>query len=197
MNQEYIFIFDATVTLFRRQGIKATRMDDVAECLQVSKRTLYEQFPSKETFTLACIRYEISKEQETIDRLAYRTESPLKYIVKLYSHAVRYLASFHPSFFKDLKSFPACNHELDHYISMLRVRFNDILLSCIRLGLCVKDCDTFLFSAFLSIHLEDIRNGKVCRQQEKISGMSKFVIQSMLMGYMTDKGKAIFALDRI
>lgn len=62
MNQEYIFIFDATVTLFRRQGIKATRMDDVAECLQVSKRTLYEQFPSKETFTLACIRYEISKE---------------------------------------------------------------------------------------------------------------------------------------
>ena len=48
MNKEYIF--DAAVSLFRHQGIRATRMDDVAEFLHMSKRTLYEQFPSKEEF---------------------------------------------------------------------------------------------------------------------------------------------------
>lgn len=70
MNKEYIF--DTAVALFRHQGIRATRMDDVAEFLRMSKRTLYEQFPSKEDFISACIEYEIKKELETIDRLEYK-----------------------------------------------------------------------------------------------------------------------------
>ena len=76
-----------------------------------------------------------------------------------------------------------------HYTSILRIKFNEILLECIHLGLCVKDCDTFLFSAFLSIRLENIKNGVIYPQKEKTPGLSNFVIKSMLMGYMTDKGK--------
>lgn len=187
MNKEYIF--DAAVSLFGHQGIRATRMDDVAEFLHMSKRTLYEQFPSKEEFIVACIEYEMKKELETVDRLEYKTSSPLKFMSKLYLHSIRYLSSFHPSFFKDLKRFPSCNKKLDQYISILRIKFNEILLECIHLGLCVKDCDTFLFSAFLSIRLENIKNGVIYPQKEKTPGLSKFVIKSMLMGYMTDKGK--------
>lgn len=182
-------IFDIAVALFRHQGIRATRMDDVAEFLHMSKRTLYEQFPSKEEFIVACIEYEVKKELETIDRLKYKINSPLRFITKLYLHSIRYLSSFHPSFFKDLKRFPSCNKELDRYISILRIKFNEILLECIHLELCVRDCDTFLFSAFLSIRLENIKNGVIYPQKEKTSGISNFVIKSMLMGYMTDKGR--------
>lgn len=185
-------VFDTAVALFRHQGIRATRMDDVAEFLRISKRTLYEQFPSKENFISACIEYEIKKELETIDRLEDKMNSPLRFIPKLYLHAIRYLSSFHPSFFKDLKRFPACNKELDRYISVLRIKFNEVLLECIHLGLCVKDCDTFLFSAFLSIRLEDIKNGSIHLQKERAPGVSNFVIKSMLMGYMTEKGRKQF-----
>lgn len=190
MNKEYIF--DTAVALFRHQGIRATRMDDVAEFLHMSKRTLYEQFPSKEKFIVACIEYEMKKELETVDRLEYKMNSPLKFMSKLYLHSIRYLSSFHPSFFKDLKRFPSCNKELDRYISALRVRFNEVLLECIHLELCIKDCDTFLFSAFLSIRLKDIKNGGIYPQKEKAPGVSNFVIKSMLMGYMTEKGRKLF-----
>lgn len=190
MNKEYIF--DTAVALFRHQGIRATRMDDVAEFLHMSKRTLYEQFPSKEKFIVACIEYEMKKELETVDRLEYKMNSPLKFMSKLYLHSIRYLSSFHPSFFKDLKRFPSCNKELDRYISALRVRFNEVLLECIHLELCIKDCDTFLFSAFLSIWLKDIKNGGIYPQKEKAPGVSNFVIKSMLMGYMTEKGRKLF-----
>ena len=91
MNKEYIF--DAAVSLFRHQGIRATRMDDVAEFLHMSKRTLYEQFPSKEEFIVACIEYEMKKELETVDRLEYKMNSPLKFMSKLYLHSIRYLSS--------------------------------------------------------------------------------------------------------
>lgn len=187
MNQEHIF--DTTIALFRRQGIRATRMDDVAECLQIPKRTLYEQYPSKEEFILTCIKYEIEKEQEIVRQIGCRANSPLKYLVKLYSHAIRFLSSFHPSFFKELKRFPKCSLEMDRYIKMLRAKFNDILLGCIRLGLCVKDCDTFLFSAFLSFRLEDIKEGAVSHPREKVPGISRFVVHSMLLGYATERGR--------
>ncbi len=35
--------------MFRSQGIKSVRMDDIAQQLGVSKRTLYELFGDKET----------------------------------------------------------------------------------------------------------------------------------------------------
>ena len=37
--------------------------------------------------------------------------------------------------------------------------------------------------------IENIKNGVIYPQKEKTPGLSKFVIKSMLMGYMTDKGK--------
>lgn len=190
MDKEYVF--DTAVALLRHQGIRTTRMDHVAEFLRISIRTLYEQFPSKEDFISACIEYEIKKELETVNRLEYKMNSPLRFIPKLYLHAIRYLSSFHPSFFKDLKRFPSCNKELDRYISALRIKFNEVLLECIHLGLCIKDCDTFLFSTFLSIRLENIKNGVIYPQKEKTPGVSNFVIKSMLMGYMTEKGRKQF-----
>lgn len=189
MKEEYIY--ETAVTLFRHRGIRATRMDDVATCLQISKRTLYERFSSKEDFLLACIRYEMDNEKEVIDRLASKFTSPLKHIIKLYTHSIRYLTSFHPCFFRDLRQFPECDRELDRYIALLRVRFNNLLLGCISLGLCIEDFDTFLFSTFLSMRLEDIKNG-VANPKEKVNGISRFVVYSMLMGYSTEKGKQAF-----
>ena len=104
MNKEYIF--DAAVSLFRHQGIRATRMDDVAEFLHMSKRTLYEQFPSKEEFIVACIEYEMKKELETVDRLEYKMNSPLKFMSKLYLHSIPLFKFFSSIFLQRFKEIP-------------------------------------------------------------------------------------------
>ena len=182
------YIYDTALVMFRCQGIKATKMEDVAAYLQISKRTLYERFPSKDIFLLACIKHEIEKEQEIIYLLEQKAISPLKQITKLYSHVIRFFQSFHPSFFKDLRKFPECGKELDNYILLVRKEINDLLHVSIALGLCVKYCDTFLLSTFLIFRLEEIKNGIIC-QPEKIKGVSNFVIKSMLLGYSTEKGR--------
>lgn len=181
-------IYDTALILFRNQGIKATRMEDMAVYLQISKRTLYEQFPSKDILLLACIQYEIEKEREIISRLEKKAICPLKRIIKLYSHAIRFFQSFHPSFFKDLRKFPESRKELDRYILFLRKEFNDLLHASILLGLCVKDCNTFLISGFLGLRLEEIKDG-IIHRPEKIKGISSFVIHSILLGYSTQEGR--------
>lgn len=182
------YIYDAALILLRNQGIRATRMEDLAAYLQISKRTLYGQFPNKDVFLLACIRYEIKKEREIISRLEKKVISPLKQIVKLYSHAIRFFRSFHPSFFKDLRRYAESGKEMNRYILFLRKEFNDLLYKSILSGLCVEDCDTFLVSGFLILRLEEIKDGMIDRP-EKIKGVSSFVVSSILLGYSTEEGK--------
>ena len=42
------YIIDRATQMFVSQGIKSVRMDDIAQSLGVSKRTLYEMFGDKE-----------------------------------------------------------------------------------------------------------------------------------------------------
>lgn len=51
-------IIDQAMQMFVSQGIKSVRMDDIAQQLGVSKRTLYEMFGDKEGLLyLAMERY--------------------------------------------------------------------------------------------------------------------------------------------
>ena len=45
----------AAVELFTTNGIKSITMDEIAASLGISKRTLYEVFPDKETLLEECI----------------------------------------------------------------------------------------------------------------------------------------------
>lgn len=50
-------IITETTNMFVTYGIKSIRMDDIAEHLGVSKRTIYEIFGDKENLLLECMRY--------------------------------------------------------------------------------------------------------------------------------------------
>lgn len=56
MNTKENAVREAT-TMFVRYGIKSVRMDDVAEKLGISKRTLYEIFGDKESLLTECVRF--------------------------------------------------------------------------------------------------------------------------------------------
>ena len=46
----------AAIRLFQQKGVKAVRMDDIANHLQISKRTLYEIYDNKEDLLLEGIK---------------------------------------------------------------------------------------------------------------------------------------------
>ncbi len=50
-------IIETATRLFRRDGIKAVRMDDIASEMGISKRTLYEHFSDKEALLADCVEF--------------------------------------------------------------------------------------------------------------------------------------------
>ena len=51
------YIIERTSQMFVASGIKAVRMDDIAQTLGVSKRTLYEMFGDKEELLYLCMTH--------------------------------------------------------------------------------------------------------------------------------------------
>jgi AcrR family transcriptional regulator len=69
-------IIEQSAKLFAEQGIKSIRMDDIAQSLGVSKRTLYEMVEDKEELLYLSIRYMQSRRMAKVEqKLRENTES--------------------------------------------------------------------------------------------------------------------------
>lgn len=92
-------IIDAAVVEFRQSGYEATSMDRVAASAGVSKRTVYNHFPSKEALFAEIIQQLSERIAEGLD-LAYRSDRPLRaQLLELVSQKLRLL---HDPNFADL-----------------------------------------------------------------------------------------------
>lgn len=70
-------IIEAAIEEFRAAGFEATSMDRIAARASVSKRTVYNHFPSKEALFAAILR-ELWDESQTHHALTYRGDEPLR-----------------------------------------------------------------------------------------------------------------------
>ena len=69
-------IISAAIEAFHKNGINETSMDKIAELAQVSKRTVYNHFDSKEKLVTQIFR-EMWKKSQTMIVQEYNTEQPL------------------------------------------------------------------------------------------------------------------------
>src|SRR5688572_8715706 len=70
-------ILDAAVAEFRQSGYAATSMDRIAASAGVSKRTVYNHFPSKEALFAQILEQLWERSVEGVD-LAYRKDRSLR-----------------------------------------------------------------------------------------------------------------------
>lgn len=70
-------ILQAAVTEFRRSGFESTSMDRIAEAAQVSKRTVYNHFPSKEDLFAAIVN-QLADRCQSIGVFPFEPDQPLK-----------------------------------------------------------------------------------------------------------------------
>lgn len=99
-------IVDTAVKSFSAQGIKSVTMDDIAGSLGISKRTLYEVFPDKETL----LEESILKEQESTALFAKEvlknSANVLEVLLKLYQRSIEKFHATNKKFFEDIKKYP-------------------------------------------------------------------------------------------
>ena len=100
--------------MFAEQGIKAIRMDDIAQSLGVSKRTLYELFADKEELLYLCVSHLHQANIAEFERQCSQYDDKIEAMFvgirvmldsdERHSRMMRNLQKFYPAVFERVRS---------------------------------------------------------------------------------------------
>ena len=96
-------ILKAAMHEFKRRGVKAVKMDDIANLLGISKRTLYEIYSNKEELLLECVR--MSEEESNMHMIEYgkdNNHNVIDIIIEFYKCQIQSVNGVSPAFFQEL-----------------------------------------------------------------------------------------------
>lgn len=184
-------IIDYAAKMFMLQGIKDVKMDDIAQGMGISKRTIYEQFSDKKELlfnTLDSIQKELAtKVKPYIQDPQHNT---LEIILYLYSSYIEILSAVNRKFFTDLSKYPEIVEQKEK-----RERLNE----CKFMAWIKKGVDEELFRKDVNL---DIVQYILKRDLDLLSRTDEFptytprelgrsFILFYLRGISTEKGQAI------
>ena len=97
-------IIRITRELIARNGIRAVRVDEIAQTLGISKRTLYEMFTDKNDLVSACLDAMSHQQRERIVACRKRRGgNPLQKVLKLANEYMDNLYTVDPRFLSDIR----------------------------------------------------------------------------------------------
>lgn len=92
---------------FVTKGIKAVKMDDIAQELGISKRTLYEIYYNKERLLYACLKKYKEVKDEELTVLYQESENVMDIMLALYRQKVEEFRTTSPEFYSDMYKYPS------------------------------------------------------------------------------------------
>lgn len=122
--------------MFVRQGIKSVRMDDIAQELGVSKRTLYELFGDKEELLYLCLRRHMTIVNEAVVERASQAGNLLEAVLTGFFGMTQY-SETNSRIFGNLKKFyPDVHERLHRELGAIGTeRFKRAIERCVEQGL--------------------------------------------------------------
>lgn len=107
-------ILDAAINAFALRGVKATKMDDIAASLTISKRTLYELYDTKEQLIFEAIKRHHQLNEERLSAFAKDpAHDVLDIVIFIYRMHIQESGSLKPTFYDEIAKYPQIVEYLD------------------------------------------------------------------------------------
>ena len=181
--------------MFVRQGIKAVRMDDIAQELGISKRTLYEMFGDKEQLLYLCLKHYLADINESAISKAKETSgNMLETILTVFFEMTRYNETNNRLFTNLRKFYPSVYNRIHCEQGEAGTkRFKKAIEECVNSGLLDNKTDIDLALTMLYY----IATGIVARKDvilpEGVSAHEAFIsiVLIFFRGLSTSEGLRI------
>ena len=123
-------ILDAAMNAFMKYGIRAVKMDDIAQQLTISKRTLYEIYEDKEEVLYrSIIKYDRLR-LERLTKYAEEGHHVIDVILEAYRIKMNEVRMVNPAFYEDILKYP----KVETYIKEFSIKSKDKFLAFMQLG---------------------------------------------------------------
>lgn len=98
-------ILNQAQQLFAENGIRAITMDDLANNLGISKRTIYVHFNDKNELLINCIKDKMVNQKMLDDQIINDASNCLIALIKFVEHNVAAVKSQNPNYYQDLEKY--------------------------------------------------------------------------------------------
>ena len=179
-----------TWQLITRHGIRAVRVDEIAQCLGMSKRTLYELFPDKTNLISACLEQMSRQQKEKIAQLREEyADDPLQLLFRVIGKYLSAIYLVDCEFLSDVKEKTDFTVAYNTDRSFWREEIGSAIQRGIDTGRLLEDITpATLTDRLLSSLFESRLRGSPRREQQQFC-------RAMLRGCATRQG--IEEIDRL
>ncbi|AKD02623.1 TetR/AcrR family transcriptional regulator [Pontibacter korlensis] len=184
-------ILQAAFSLFCQRGIKSVSMDNIAQHLAMSKKTLYKWFKNKDQVVFESTAGYLATVQKDCKMLIEGTENAIDELFKIMDLTKQVFSIIHPSIFHDLQKYHGDSWDLwvQHKQKFMLGKVKENIVRGIGEGLYRKDLDVEIMARMRLAVLELPFNAAVFPpHQYNIKQVQLAVLEHYMLGMATLKG---------
>ena len=187
-------ILEGASSLFIKEGIKSITMDEIAEHLGMSKRTIYEHFDDKKTLVYECLKYMDSLIDQKYGEIKGGSNNIMEQLMMVFRASENDIKNVNPKFFEDLRLVSTETDDYFHEKQKIRLqRRKEELEQGIAEGVIRPDLDTTIMSVMFDSEMS-IMFKKVMEQMKADNAFLKVhhvMVLTFIRGIATPKGMEI------
>lgn len=184
-------VIEASMKAFALHGVRAVKMDDVAQSLSISKRTIYEMFGNKEQLLIEVLKtYKAAKEKELNEKAA-NCQNVIELLFYAYYQKINTFKKTNPVFYSDLTKYPLVIELLQKDREEARQNYYEFLRRGISEGIFREDLHLDLIARLLDSVTSAMMNGELYRQYP-IEDVFRNIAFVSIRGICTRKGLDLF-----
>ena len=183
-------ILEYVMATLMNKGMKATTMDYIASSLQISKRTLYEIYVSKEELFKQALSYFHNKMADELKKIFLQSSNVMEAIIKCFLYNRDLMSNVNADFIKDMEEFSNKENLIsESRSSHHHLMLYDVLLRGVKEGYFREDANLKVQCRMLTIQMASLKHTEELFPKDiTLLDVYDSIIYSFLRGLSTRKG---------
>ena len=180
----------AAVELFTTNGIKSITMDEIAASLGISKRTLYEVFPDKETLLEECILKSQKDGDIFVKGVIETSGNVLEVLLRCYQWSIERFHDTNKKFFEDIKKYPKAYRLMKNNRNRSSEDTVNFFKEGVKQGIFRDDVNFAIINLLVRDQLDLLMNSDICNEYSFLE-VYESIMFTFLRGISTEKGARV------
>ncbi len=186
-------ILVTAMSLFKREGIKRVKMDDIAQALSISKRTLYETYENKEQLLCEGVIYEHQLRQEQLRQFTEQAENEIEVVMEFIRQKIVLLGGVNPLFFSELAKYERVVELLNEEHEQKRLHSMEFVKRGVEKGYFRSDINYDIVTKMSDAVVQHVMLTRMY-EEYPLSEIFRNHVDILFRGICTDKGIAALHL---
>lgn len=186
-------ILVTAMSLFKREGIKRVKMDDIAQALSISKRTLYETYENKEQLLCEGVIYEHQLRQEQLRQFTEQAENEIEVVMEFIRQEIVLLGGINPLFFSELAKYERVVELLNEEHEQKRLHSMEFVKRGVEKGYFRSDINYDIVTKMSDAVVQHVMLTRMY-EEYPLSEIFRNHVDILFRGICTDKGIAALHL---